>query len=110
MAVYVGIYLVVAQVGIQLAVFKGIFCGLGEGVELALDLLHSLYEHKQIVARGGKLALGVGLSVLEHNNAGGLLEDGAALFGAGVHYLRDTALADYGIALLGGACAVQKGG
>ena len=79
-------------------------------IELAFNLLHTLGVNEKVVPCAVELALGVRLSVLENDDTRRFFEDGASVFGLGVHYLLYSALTDNGVTFLSRARAVQKGG
>ena len=105
------------KIGVDLFVFELI--GIGavffrrlrlffEGAELLFRLVHALDEDGEVILRALELPLDLPLLRLELHDARRLFEDGAAVFGLGVHDLFDLALPDDGIALLADADAVQQ--
>ena len=72
-----------------------------------LDLAHPLQENVEVGVGVGEAPLDVLLARFEHDDARRLFENGAAVFGLGVHDLLDFALADDGIPLFAKTDGVQ---
>ncbi len=82
-----------AQLGHEVAVAAG---GVGlalQGSELAADLAEQVAQAGEVALGGGEAALGLLLALAVLEDAGRLIEDQAALFGAGVEHGVDLALA-----------------
>ena len=70
-------------------------CGLAlERAQLAADLAQEVLDAQQVRLGGVEPALGLLLALAELQDAGGLLDDRAALLGSGVEHRVDLALAD----------------
>ena len=65
-----------------------------ERAELAAHLAEEVAEAGEVALGGGEPALGLLLALAELQDAGGLLDDQAAVLGAGVEHGVDLALAD----------------
>ena len=82
-----------AQLGDEVAVAAG---GVGlalERAELAAHLAQEVAEAGEVALGGGQAALGLLLALAVLQDPGGLLDDEAAVFGAGVEHRVDLALA-----------------
>ena len=95
------------ELAVQFAVFFRLFRLPREGGEHMLDLAHPLQEDVEVVVGVGEAALDVLPAGFEDDDARRLFEDGAAVFGLGVHDLLDLALPDDGVALFAEADRVE---
>ena len=98
----------VLELGDEVAVAAG---GIGlalERPELAADLAQEVLQAGEVALGGRQLALGLLLATAELQDAGGLLDDEAALLGTGVEDGVDLALADDDVLLAADAGVGQQ--
>ena len=79
-----------------------------ERAQLAADLAQEVLQAGEVALGGGQLALGPLLALAVLQDAGGLLDDEAALLGAGVEDGVDLALADDDVLLAADAGVGQQ--
>ena len=86
-----------AVLGVELPESAGLGCLALDDAQAALGGLELLAGEDEVRLRAPELALGLDASLLVAGDARGLLEDGAALLGAGQEHGVDLALLDDGV-------------